>query len=115
MGLRPVGTSGVIFYFSMKFMEANRLVPDRTPRFAASHLGLLCLPMSHKKDARRIWVKHSLFKIIFAYIYTTKHYTSNIGLEQKLRAYLGFSPDRHILFCLFDFLLTVDSEMFARA
>ena len=28
------------------------------PRFAASHLGLFCLPMSHKKDARLIWVKY---------------------------------------------------------
>ena len=24
--------------------------------FAASYLGLFCLPMSHKKDARKIWV-----------------------------------------------------------
>ena len=37
---------------SMKFLYANRLVPDGTPRFAASHLGLFCLPMSHKRDAR---------------------------------------------------------------
>ena len=27
------------------------------PQFAASDLGLRCLPMSHKKDARLIWVK----------------------------------------------------------
>ena len=25
--------------------------------FAASHLGLFCLPMSHKKDVKRILVK----------------------------------------------------------
>ena len=31
----------------MKFMYANRM---------ASHLGLFCLPMSHKKDTRLIWV-----------------------------------------------------------
>ena len=37
-------------------MSANRIAPDGTPRFAASHLGLFCLPMSHKKDARLIWV-----------------------------------------------------------
>ena len=36
----------------MKFLCANRIAPDVTPRFAASHLGLYCLPMSHKKDAR---------------------------------------------------------------
>ena len=38
--------------FSMKFLEANRIAPDGTPRSAASHLGLFCLPMSHKKDVR---------------------------------------------------------------
>ena len=27
------------------------------PHFAASHLGLFCLPMSHKKDARLIRVE----------------------------------------------------------
>ena len=38
-------------------MSANRIAPDGTPRFAAWHLGLICLTMSHKKDARLIWVK----------------------------------------------------------
>ena len=38
----------------MKFMLANRIVLDGTPRFEASHLGLFCLPMSHKKDPRLI-------------------------------------------------------------
>ena len=41
-------------YFSMKFLQANRIAPDGTPRSAASHLGLYSLPMSHKKDARLI-------------------------------------------------------------
>ena len=39
----------------MKFLCANRIAPDVTPRFAASHLGLYCLPMSHKKDDRLTW------------------------------------------------------------
>ena len=39
--------------FSMKFLCANRIAPDGTPQNAASHLGLFCLPMSHKRDARR--------------------------------------------------------------
>ena len=51
---------GVVFLFyisfSMKFMKANRIAPEGTPRFAASHLGLFCLSMSIKKDAR-LWVK----------------------------------------------------------
>ena len=40
----------------MKFVLANRIAPDGTPSFAMSHYGLFCLPMSHKKDARLIWV-----------------------------------------------------------
>ena len=47
----------ILFHFSMKILLANRIAPDGTPRLAASHLGLFCLPMSHKKDARLIWVK----------------------------------------------------------
>ena len=46
---------GVIFFlshFSMKFPCANRIAPDGTPRSAASHLGLCCLPLSHRKDAK---------------------------------------------------------------
>ena len=46
----------ILCHFSMKFMLANRIAPDGTPRFAASHLGLFCMPMSHKNDARLIWV-----------------------------------------------------------
>ena len=46
-----------LFHFSMKFMKANRIAPDGTPHAAASHLGLFCLFMSHKKDAKPIWVK----------------------------------------------------------
>ena len=30
--------------------------PDQTPRSAASDLGLHCLPMSHNKVVRLIWV-----------------------------------------------------------
>ena len=53
-----LGVLGVIFIFlspfSMKFLWANRIAPDGTPHSAASHLGLFCLPLSHKKDARLI-------------------------------------------------------------
>ena len=47
---------GVIFisYFSVKFLCANRIAQDGTPRSAASHLGLYCLPMSHKRDTSLI-------------------------------------------------------------
>ena len=33
---------------------ANSGDPDQTPHYAASDLGLHCLPMSHNKDARLI-------------------------------------------------------------
>ena len=52
-GVRSVVVFIIIFsHFSMKFLCANRIASDGTPRSAASHLGLYCLPMSHKKDAR---------------------------------------------------------------
>ena len=45
--------SDFYFYLNlMKFLCANRIAPDGMPRSAASHLGLCCLPISHKKDAR---------------------------------------------------------------
>ena len=47
----------LLFHFSMKTMKARIIATDRTPRFAASHLGLFCLPTKHKKGARFIKVK----------------------------------------------------------
>ena len=41
----------------MNLLKANRIAPDGAPCFAASHLGLFYLPLSHKKEARLIWVK----------------------------------------------------------
>ena len=43
-------------------MKANQIAPDGVPRFAASHLGLFYLPMSHKNDARLILVKGHLLR-----------------------------------------------------
>ena len=45
----------------MNIQCANRIVPDGAPRLAASHLGLFCLPMFHKKDAKLILVKNSAY------------------------------------------------------
>ena len=42
-------------------MQANSGDPDQTPHSVASDLDLHYLPMSHKKDARHIWVKMQLF------------------------------------------------------
>ena len=42
-----LGGFKTLFYFL-----TNRIAPDGTTRSAASHLGLFCLPMSHKRDDR---------------------------------------------------------------
>ena len=42
-------------------MQANSGDPDQTRHFVAFDLGLHYFPMSHKKDARHIWVKMQLF------------------------------------------------------
>ena len=42
-------------------MQANSGDLDYTLHSVASDLGLHYLPMSHKKDARHIWVKMQLF------------------------------------------------------
>ena len=41
-------------------MQANSGDLDQTPHSVESDLGLHYLPMSHKKDARHIWVKMQL-------------------------------------------------------
>ena len=52
---RILGVSGVLFHF---YTISNRYSedPDQTPRSAASDLGLHCLPMYQKWDARLLWV-----------------------------------------------------------
>ena len=45
----------ILIYLISFFNESplrNRIAQDGTLRCPASHLGLYCLPMSHKKDAR---------------------------------------------------------------
>ena len=49
----------MIFFILIQILNetsVNSEEPDQTPRFAASNLVLRCLPMSHKKDSRLIWV-----------------------------------------------------------
>ena len=41
-------------------MQVNSGDPDQTLHSVASDLGLHCLPMSHIKDARHIWVKNAI-------------------------------------------------------
>ena len=49
----------VFFTFIQTLIEhsvSKQWRPDQMPRIAVSGLGLHCLSMSHKKDARLIWV-----------------------------------------------------------
>ena len=52
-------------YFWWKFMLANSVDLDQTPRSAATDLGLHCLPRSQKWDARLIWVNVFMLSICF--------------------------------------------------
>ena len=56
-----LGTSGVILHVDFIFQQSpsyvNRKAPDGPLCSAASHLGLNCLPMSHKQDARLLQFK----------------------------------------------------------
>ena len=57
-------------------MYANSGEPDQTPHYAASDLDLYCLHMSHKKDARLIWVN----KCTLATSLTVQILFVNVGL-----------------------------------
>ena len=56
------GVKGEIFHFYFNLDENNlskQKAPDGTPRYAASHLWLFRLSVSHKKGVRLIWVNAS--------------------------------------------------------
>ena len=69
--------------FWWKFMWANSVDPDQMLRSAASDLGLHCLPMSQKWDARLIWVnmRHIMRESVFRdVLYWHKQETSALHL-----------------------------------
>ena len=48
----------MVFFILIKMLiEHSGGDPDQTPRSVASGLGLHCLPMPNKKDARLLWNK----------------------------------------------------------
>ena len=61
----------------VSFVDENYISKQNSPRrdaaFAASHLGLFCLPMFHKKDARVIYYSK---KVLHQLIFTT--FLSNV-------------------------------------
>ena len=59
-----------LFHFTMKIKIANRIAQDGTRGYSVC----LCEAMSHKKDARLIWVNCKLYKAVFKrVIYASKH------------------------------------------
>ena len=61
-----LGLLSVFFFIFIQILkETSVSKPDQTPRFVASNLVLHCLPMSHKKTARLIWVNQTM-KLFFS-------------------------------------------------
>ena len=46
----------MVFFIFIQILIEHSVSNDQTPQNAASYLDLHCLPMSHKKNARLIWV-----------------------------------------------------------
>ena len=83
------------FLFLFHFSSANRIAPDVTPPKApkaASHLGLFCLPMSHKKGARLLWVKRTSHILILK---RTHFHPSNAFLKGQV----GMPPGKVFITC----------------
>ena len=57
---RVVGWYFLKFLFNLFYVYSGE--PDQMLCYAAFDLGLPCVPMSHKKDDRLIWVKHHISK-----------------------------------------------------
>ena len=49
--------SSLLFKILIENFVSKQWNPDQTSRSATSDLGLHCLPLSHKKDAKLIWVE----------------------------------------------------------
>ena len=66
------------------YFNANSVDPDQTPRYAASDLGLRCLPMSLLWDSRHKRVNRFLPLNIFVYILVYLRRTSNKPLIESV-------------------------------
>ena len=65
------------------------------PRFAASHLGLFCLLMSHKKDALLIWINISTINSLIMVLLDTK-----ISFTCSCHVFLSSVMGKHA-FCIY--------------
>ena len=91
-----LGALGVIFHFFTLFDEIHvHVSKQNSPRWdAASYLGLLCLPMSHKKDVRLIWVSYGVmacnlfyFVVIFLFSFVFDLFFYVHGKQLRLYLY----------------------------
>ena len=57
-------------------------------RSAASHLGIFCLPMSHKKDARLIWVINKIFDNFIFMKYYSKLKETKLSRRNSIYVYI---------------------------
>ena len=81
-----LGSSGVTFHFSMKFMSANRIAPDGTPRFCCVSSWATMFAYVPQKDTRLMWVKIDLAKYF----------------DEKIKAFGSFL-DKHITILIISF------------
>ena len=78
---------GMFFPFLFEFLKtllyANSGEPDQTPRFAASDMVLHCLLMSHKKDARLMWVNYAkIFSGLLKFISSMQLLTKRLSYDK---------------------------------
>ena len=52
----------IFIQFLIEYSVSNSGDPDQMPHSAVSDLGIHCLSMSHKMDARLIWVQAEFLK-----------------------------------------------------
>ena len=89
----------------MRFLCGNRIAPDGTPLPAASHLGLYCLPMSHKRDAKLKWVK--MIRLVDFVFYAPVNSSGPIYIEPLFKyrqKYQRFTLRKHAHSIYRDFL-----------
>ena len=82
----------------VQIFDANRIAPDGTPRFAASYMGLFCLPMSHNRDELKYlqqYFKHPDNVFLSYHHIKTQHTLSVCALHQQYGEYFfvqGYNP-----------------------
>ena len=88
-----------LFHFAMKFMKTNRIAPDGMPHFVGSYLGQFCLPMSHKKDTRLIWV--NVIALLLQCNTRRHHYLDGFGSGKSVLFATNSSSELYNCFNIF--------------